>query len=552
MSQDDRGAIRGAGDGGVAGTHLSNETLRVLVAPATSEEFNTIRTAPTPVACFKVENLRFDFESSVVRPELKKEMPLLAKLIADHTEPTNLKRMPPVSIFGHADPVGNDDLNKALSGRRAAAVYGLVTRRAEVWEDLYKSGAGDGTFVSSAPGDVWGTRSIQIMLNALPAEHFGPPNAVGESAIDPLNVNGKLDSTTRERVRRFQAGPRGRAAGLATDGDPGPATRKSLFLAYMDVICVDAAGNPFTIDPQGGFLAQNADANGKGDFQGCGEFNPALLFSKADKEKFAADKDKTARNEANAHNRRVMVLLFQPGAKVDPNSWPCPRAKEGTGGCIKRFWSDGEKRRSNTVEERRFQNTRDTFACRFYQRLLTNSPCETVLEVVLIRLFDEVARSLPFAPCLVTEKGKDPRPDRASGPLASASPGSPTDGNEKGDAFITIRNVKAPSVVNVKWSRPKAGDGPESPLPAVTDEFEFELDVAIEIPEDSPEEASLTRLTNMGYVRGPRRSDDIREFQRDYKPRFTDIQIDGTLNAATQKAIKEVHDTCDPVLKGQR
>jgi pentose-5-phosphate-3-epimerase len=54
----------------------------------------------------------------------------------------------------------------------------------------------------------------------------------------------------------------------------------------------------------------------------------------------------------------------------------------------------------------------------------------------------------------------------------------------------------------------------------------------------------------MGYVRGPQRVDDIREFQRDYKERFSDIEIDGTLNAATQKAIKKAHDACDLVLKG--
>jgi len=28
----------------------------------------------------------------------------------------------PLSVFGHADPVGSDDYNKALSGRRAMAV----------------------------------------------------------------------------------------------------------------------------------------------------------------------------------------------------------------------------------------------------------------------------------------------------------------------------------------------------------------------------------------------------------------------------------------------
>src|SRR5262249_24057892 len=34
---------------------------------------------------------------------------------------------------------------------------------------------------------------------------------------------------------------------------------------------------PFKIDPKDGFLARHADPEGKGDFQGCGEFNPVLL-----------------------------------------------------------------------------------------------------------------------------------------------------------------------------------------------------------------------------------------------------------------------------------
>ena len=551
----DSRSVHGASDGVTAGTHSAPGPLCVFAAPSTGEEFNRVRAAIFPIACFKLESMRFDFESSVVLPELRREMPILAQLLADHTEPDNLKRTPPLSIFGHADPVGDDDLNKALSGRRAAAIYGLVTRRVEVWEDLYKTGStgGAGKFVRAAAGDVWGIRSIQIVLNALPPDHFAPSSAassgvpsqasgappIQQPPLRPLELTGQLDSATRDRVRSFQAGPKGAADGLATDGDPGAATRKTLFLAYMEFICVDSRNIPFKIDARTGFLAENADPEGKGDFQGCSEFNPVLLFSKSAKAKFDVDQNKTGRNASNASNRRVMVLLFRPGAKITAQLWPCPRSKEGTAGCRKRFWSDGEKRRSNSDEERRFDKTHDTFACRFYQRLLTNSPCESVLALVRIRLFDDTAAPLPFAPCVVTEPGKTPRPDRASGVVDSQS------------AFITIKNLKVPAVVNLKWNRPGASDNAESPLPALTDEFEFEMNVAVDIPDDTSDEPSLTRLTNMGYVRGPTRSDDIREFQRDYKPRFADIQVDGTLNTPTRNAIREVHDNCDPVRKGR-
>jgi hypothetical protein len=126
------------------------------------------------------------------------------------------------------------------------------------------------------------------------------------------------------------------------------------------------------------FLAQGADPAGKGDYQGCSEFNPLLIFSQKQLDEFQKAKDKTDRNNANAPNRRVVVLLFQPGSHVTPSQWPCPRATEGTGGCIHRFWSDGNKRRSRRLpnDSRQFDKTHDTFACRFYHRLLTSSPCE--------------------------------------------------------------------------------------------------------------------------------------------------------------------------------
>jgi hypothetical protein len=176
---------------------------------------------------------------------------------------------------------------------------------------------------------------------------------------------------------------------------------------------------------------------------------------------------------------------------------------------------------------------------------------ETILPTLQIRLFDRSARPLPFAPCLVTLAGKDPRPDRASGPPAKPASASIPEADDKESAFITIRDLKLPTTVNVKWSRPADGDGSDSSLPKTTDQFEFELNVTIDIPDDTSEVASLSRLKNMGYVKGPDQEDPILAFQRDYKSRFTDIEIDGKLNPQTQEAIKEVHDKCDPVLKGQ-
>jgi hypothetical protein len=263
-----------------------------------------------------------------------------------------------------------------------------------------------------------------------------------------------------------------------------------------------------------------------------------------------------------------MVLLFQKGVKVDPNLWPCPRATEGVSGCITRFWSNGEAKRSTRLpdKDRKFDDKSDplkgTFACRFYERMVTGkSPCEKELTIIKIRLFDRQSRPLPGAPCVVTESGKNPKPDRASGTAAAPAPLIPaasttdpttaTQGDTSDTAYITIREQSLPSTVNVKWSRPKAGDGPNSPLPQATDKFEFEMDLTIDVPDDDPQKASVTRLKSLGYVQGPTPADDIRAFQIENKARFG-LTVDGTLSDATQKAIKAVHDACDPVLKGPR
>lgn len=332
-------------DGGLAAKHPPRHVHAVFVGPSIASEFNVIEEDFAPEACVRFDDVRFEFDSSFVSPEAATELKLLGKLVKENP-------LRPASIFGHADPVGDDVYNKTLSGRRAQAVYGLVTRKTDLWEDLFKNPQG---------GDNWGTKSIQVMLKAL--GHYDGP------------VNGVLDAKTRDAVKSFQGSPEG--AGLTVDGDPGGKTRPKLYAAYMDKICVDDAGQPFKIDPVKGFLAQGADAGGKGDFQGCSEFNPDIVFSQAESERFKNPSNKAERDNENKPNRRVVIYLFRQGSKISPGSWPCPRVKEGVAGCKKRFFSDGEKRRSNQAERRTFEKTKDTFACRFYDRVATLSPCES-------------------------------------------------------------------------------------------------------------------------------------------------------------------------------
>ena len=503
MADSDRGTIRGTSDGGVAGEHTPVAPIELRVGSSTSDQVNTVRLRLIPVACFRVDDIRFAFDSSFLfsdpvddKNDIRAELRLLADLLKKEPEL-------PLSVFGHADPVGNDDYNKQLSGRRATVVYALLISPTE----------------SSTAISMW-----------------------------------------QGVARQENWGARERTAMQALTGLPAGTAESELFRAYMQKLMP-----PELKLGKKNFLAQGVDPKGKGDFQGCSEFNPLLIFSTKRNSEFESQASKTPRNDANAENRRVMVLLFRKGSKVDPARWPCPRATEGVAGCRARFWSDGETRRTTRLpdKDRRFEESKDTFACRFYQRLITTSPCEGSLFQLRIRLFDRQARALPGAPCVVTVPGQDPKPDRASGvagppaplvpPPSTRSPENAAKGDERDDAFVTVRGQGLPATVNVKWSRPRDGEGPQSPRPNLTDTFEFEMDVAVDVPDDDADSTALTLLKNLGYEREPKAPEDnIRAFQIEYKTRFADIVADGKLNAATKKAIKEVNAACDPVLKGPR
>lgn len=509
MAQDDSGTIHSSSGGGVAGKHPPADKPQRLVGPATSDEFNTANFPPHVVACFRVDDIRFAFNSSFVTVDaangsndIRVELRLLVDLIKEYPGS-------PLSVFGHADPVGSDTYNKALSGRRATVVYALLISTTD-------------------PGT-----AVSMWQGVARTENWG--------------------SDQRASMQSFTELPAG-----TSDAD--------LFKAYMQKLV------PRDLKlSKHDFLAQGADSGGKGDYQGCSEFNPVLIFSTRRNNQFANDQDKTARNDANAPNRRVMVLLFEKGSKVDPSKWPCPRATEGIAGCQKRFWANGEQRRSTRLpdQDRTFGDKTDalkgTFACRFYERLLTDkSPCEGTI-TVKIRLFDPQARPLPFAPCLITQQGQAPQPSRASGapPGPPPAPGSPPPAAGKEDAYVTFQVQQLPATVNLKWSRAKSTEKTNAPPPQVWKDkqkvgdgyeyengykYEFEMDVTIDIPKDD-QTASSPRLKNLGYVQFAQDTDNIKAFQTDYKPRFGNIVVDGTLNAPTVDAIKTTHDNCDPVLK---
>ncbi len=319
MSENQQGGIYGTSGGGVSGKHAEPAGSSFLVGPSTSAEFNTLRLGLIPVACWRVDDVRFAFDSSFVTSDIASELGLLGRLRNGHKDASG--RFPPLSVFGHADPTGSDEYNKALSGRRAKAIYAILISKAQ-------------------PG-----KAVSLWQEIGGTENWGDDQ--------------------RKAMRDITGLPLGTGDG-------------ALFQSYFGKLYPAE----FALTPQD-FLGQGADAQGGGDYQGCSRFNPLLVFSQADQTRYdnaSQSKDQPvllARNTANASNRRVVVLLFRPGSVVVPAKWPCPRAAEGPAGCKKRFWSDGETRRSKHLPtERRYERSKDTFACRFYDRLSSNSPCE--------------------------------------------------------------------------------------------------------------------------------------------------------------------------------
>ena len=225
--------------GGIVAEHPAFTAHPVLAGPTTSDRRNTIRAGIVPIACWRLDDIRFEFSASFGKSDIAREMTLLAKLVKDHPGAR-------VSIFGHADPIGSEEFNKKLSGRRAAAIYAMLTRNTDIWEDIYSQ---TGKFTAVLQDDAWGLKAVKTMLEAL--------------GYSPGPLDDQMRSQTRDAVRSFQTDQG--FEGQDVDGDPGPRTRAKLFLAYMDKVCRDEDGQPFKMVPSD-FLGEGVDQAGKGDY----------------------------------------------------------------------------------------------------------------------------------------------------------------------------------------------------------------------------------------------------------------------------------------------
>src|ERR1019366_3421138 len=98
MAADDSNTIYldpGLSDAGCTGVHERQDLVYLAVAPQTTAEFNKLRLPIEAIACWRMDDARFDFDSSFIVSAARKEFGLLRAVVNENPEA-------PLTVFGHA------------------------------------------------------------------------------------------------------------------------------------------------------------------------------------------------------------------------------------------------------------------------------------------------------------------------------------------------------------------------------------------------------------------------------------------------------------------
>lgn len=315
---------------------------------------------PSPTACVKLDNDRFSFDSSFPHAEMSVDLPRLFEMRPPGTDGDK------IAIFAHADPTGSDEYNKVLSGRRAKAVYGLLTRNPELWDQLHQQ---------PFEGDHWGIESLYDCL-----AHLG---------YDPGPVRGRATKEYENAMHAFED-----ASGLPRTMRR--QTRLALFAAYMDALVGARPGEPRAYAPED-FVGEGKEPDHRGAFQGCGERNPSMVVSKQEDAELAKPANHKQRNRVQAANRRVLIFLYAKEDVRDMSLWECPSAKAGPSACDKVAWSNKKERLTPGAKRREVRLEGKTFGCKFYDFTARISPCEALKGTLKIWLMDRDRQRMPNA-----------------------------------------------------------------------------------------------------------------------------------------------------------
>ncbi|MGZ5136265.1 MAG: OmpA family protein, partial [Burkholderiales bacterium] len=158
------GTVDATAQTGTVASHPERLVQPFLVAPTTEKDFNTLSLDLVAVACVQLPDILFEFDSSFPNPSVAAMLKQVPPLRQKHKNAKG--QLPPLSIFGHADPSGDDDYNKQLSGRRAMAIYGVLTRDFKLWDFLFDNPHG---------GDNWKSKNVLATMRSVLGEPAGKP-----------------------------------------------------------------------------------------------------------------------------------------------------------------------------------------------------------------------------------------------------------------------------------------------------------------------------------------------------------------------------------------
>jgi outer membrane protein OmpA-like peptidoglycan-associated protein len=116
-----KAALIGAGVGSIAGGAVGgyqDRQERALRAAARDSQIEVTRQGDE-IALNLPENISFDFNSAVVKPELRSELQEVSGILREYNSTV-------IGVYGHTDNVGSAAVNDRLSLQRAEAVAGTL------------------------------------------------------------------------------------------------------------------------------------------------------------------------------------------------------------------------------------------------------------------------------------------------------------------------------------------------------------------------------------------------------------------------------------------
>jgi outer membrane protein OmpA-like peptidoglycan-associated protein len=162
---DRRNAVIGAGIGAIAGgatgAYMDKQEAR-LREQLRNSQVDVTRTAENEILLNLPSDITFDFDRADVKPQFRDTLYNVAQTLKEYPSTT-------IDISGHADSVGTDSYNQALSERRANSVAQVLTSSGVQPVRIQAVGYGESRPVATneTPAGRAQNRRVEIKLQAV-------------------------------------------------------------------------------------------------------------------------------------------------------------------------------------------------------------------------------------------------------------------------------------------------------------------------------------------------------------------------------------------------